>query len=593
LNIGSSPILIILFLICTILFSWFFITKLRAQLENDLQNNLSTKLHISQKLFNTWIDARINDVQYVVRDPGVVSAVKELLSVPRDKKSLAASPAQHKLLTIFKNDYLHNNFNYTHLIALDGTIISSNHEADITKLCKMVPAKYYSGNAHKDSFLFVLPIFKHVMPMLVNNHNQAASKKPLMFIVVPVIDKTEKVLAFWSIGLDPSMGFSETAYLNNTGKSGYSYAFNKDGFLITESRFRKQLCRTGRIKPDQGTILNISCRDPGGNTMTGFKPDGKQESWLLTLMARKALKKESGINVTGYRDYRGVSVVGAWTWDDNYNFGLAYKIDFDEVFKTFYSIRLIIIVMTSFLFFISLIFLVTILKKKKAVDDINNQLVREMRVRLLNEGKLQKSKVRHEMAQRIASIGHWEWNILVGQFDCSDEIYKIFGEKSHEFSVSYGSFRDRIHPDDRELVVNVVSSSLKDNSSYMVEYRIIHPDGKEVIVIERAEVILDETGQALQILGTIQNITKQKKIEKELQYHRNHLEDLIGKRTNDLQQEVSERQKTTEKLQSQMEEMELFSNMVVGREEKMIRLKEEINELRHRLGKEGKYRIVE
>jgi PAS domain S-box-containing protein len=49
-------------------------------------------------------------------------------------------------------------------------------------------------------------------------------------------------------------------------------------------------------------------------------------------MAGEALAGRSGMNLRGYRDYRGVPVIGAWKWDENYRFGIATEIDVSEAF---------------------------------------------------------------------------------------------------------------------------------------------------------------------------------------------------------------------------------------------------------------------
>ena len=56
-------------------------------------------------------------------------------------------------------------------------------------------------------------------------------------------------------------------------------------------------------------------------------------------MAESATKGESGVNLLGYSDYRGVNVIGAWKWNSEYNFGLATEIEFEEAYSTLLSLR--------------------------------------------------------------------------------------------------------------------------------------------------------------------------------------------------------------------------------------------------------------
>ena len=56
--------------------------------------------------------------------------------------------------------------------------------------------------------------------------------------------------------------------------------------------------------------------------------------------------------------------------------------------------------------------------------------------------------------------------------------------------------------------------------------------------------------------------------------------------------DITERKRAEEELKQKMEEMERLNNLTIGREGKMIQLKEEINELRGRLGMKNRYKIV-
>ncbi|MBF0230768.1 MAG: PAS domain S-box protein, partial [Desulfamplus sp.] len=58
-------------------------------------------------------------------------------------------------------------------------------------------------------------------------------------------------------------------------------------------------------------------------------------------------------------------------------------------------------------------------------------------------------------------------------------------------------------------------------------------------------------------------------------------------------EDITERKNAEQKLKAQMEDLEKFSRLTINREERMINLKEEINQLREELGKGKKYKIVE
>jgi PAS domain S-box-containing protein len=56
-------------------------------------------------------------------------------------------------------------------------------------------------------------------------------------------------------------------------------------------------------------------------------------------MAEQAITKGPGANLDGYNDYRGVPVVGAWTWDETDNIGIATEMDVAEAYRSVLRMR--------------------------------------------------------------------------------------------------------------------------------------------------------------------------------------------------------------------------------------------------------------
>jgi signal transduction histidine kinase len=64
-------------------------------------------------------------------------------------------------------------------------------------------------------------------------------------------------------------------------------------------------------------------------------------------MAQSALSGNSGVDVEGYPDYRGVYVFGAWSWDSSLNVGIASEIDRQEALTPYRSIRSLTLLMLT------------------------------------------------------------------------------------------------------------------------------------------------------------------------------------------------------------------------------------------------------
>jgi serine/threonine protein kinase len=162
-----------------------------------------------------------------------------------------------------------------------------------------------------------------------------------MFALAAQRDLTGDVIGALGLRIRPEEDFVRILQIARPGKSGETYAFDSQGLLLSESRFTKDLIHLGLV-PDQPTArsqLTLSIRDPGVDLTKGHHPVKPRSEQPLTQMAASAVSGESGRNVEGYRDYRGVPVVGAWTWLDNYGMGVATEKDVAEAYRSLYILR--------------------------------------------------------------------------------------------------------------------------------------------------------------------------------------------------------------------------------------------------------------
>jgi PAS domain S-box-containing protein len=139
----------------------------------------------------------------------------------------------------------------------------------------------------------------------------------------------------------------------------------------------------------------------------------------------------------------------------------------------------------------------------------------ELNERKRAEEALRKSEASLREAQRIAHLGNWDLNVQSNELHWSDEIYSIFGLVPQQFGPSYTSFLERVHPADREQVEQAVRESTQTGKDFSLEHRVVRPDGKIRIVRQKAETLRDPTGRTTRLIGTVQDVTEQKRIEAE------------------------------------------------------------------------------
>jgi PAS domain S-box-containing protein len=424
----------------------------------------------------------------------------------------------------------------------------------------------------------------------------------------------------------------------------------------------------------------------------GFSPSVPRYQQPLTLMAEQATKGNGGLNVAGYRDYRGVTAYGAWLWDNKLQIGLATEIDEADALAPFYTTRIVILTVlgiTVLLALGSLVFAVVIQERtsralKKSHDELEFRV--EERTAELKENQMRLEQTEERSRLLLESVQEGIFGVgedgLVNFINPAGlamlgfEADELIGQKIHAL-IHHTRPDGSPYPIEKcpmyhSLTRGVIGSRddevlwRKDGTSFPVEYSSvpIRKNGSiagTVVVFrdisERQEAeqalresratargLLDATQESLLLLdneGIIiavnqtaarrhqqtpqeligidrfdilpQNLRESRKahfdnvlqtgnpadfedVRDGMVFHQIYypVQDktgaIIGVAI--FAQEITERKHMEEDLKRNVEELEQFSKLAIGREIKMIQLKEEINELRGQLGQGEKYEIV-
>jgi formate hydrogenlyase transcriptional activator len=128
------------------------------------------------------------------------------------------------------------------------------------------------------------------------------------------------------------------------------------------------------------------------------------------------------------------------------------------------------------------------------------------------EEALKRSEDILKRAEEIARLGSWQLDIARNELFCSDEAYRIFGVPI-ESPLTYGSFLELVHPEDRSFVDAAWKAALEDDP-YDIEHRIIVND-KVIWIHQKASVEFNDAGEPILGTGIIYDITERKKAEEE------------------------------------------------------------------------------
>lgn len=136
------------------------------------------------------------------------------------------------------------------------------------------------------------------------------------------------------------------------------------------------------------------------------------------------------------------------------------------------------------------------------------------------------SEQRLNEAQRIANVGYWELNLITGEEVWSDQLYSIFELSPDEIQPSEKNFLSNLHPEDREMAHSSYLQLVKTQKPYQITYRLLLRNGKLKYVNERCHAEFDEQGRPWRSIGTIQDITEQKRGEENLKKSIKEIQDL-------------------------------------------------------------------
>jgi sigma-B regulation protein RsbU (phosphoserine phosphatase) len=301
-------------------------STIERQARGDVRDALGTVLNTTSQAVYDWLGEREREISALVRRPEIREAALQLAD---DANVSNGDEVMRRVLSPLLQGRDYDGFI---LAALDGTVLAAGQGVDADRSVPQPELLHIVDHLSTTGL--------HAVVAIPERRTGPSSARPLgnrMLIATGVKDDDDQVRCMLTISVNPALDFTEILQRGRIGESGESYAFNRQGQMVSASRFEEELRQIGLIEDDQDAILNVDLRDPGGNRLTGYKPELKREQQPFTFMASEAIGGRSGNNLDGYRDYRGVRVIGAWVWNDLSGLGIVTEIDHDEAFAFLHS----------------------------------------------------------------------------------------------------------------------------------------------------------------------------------------------------------------------------------------------------------------
>ncbi|MBO6830165.1 MULTISPECIES: PAS domain-containing sensor histidine kinase [unclassified Flagellimonas] len=116
------------------------------------------------------------------------------------------------------------------------------------------------------------------------------------------------------------------------------------------------------------------------------------------------------------------------------------------------------------------------------------------------------------LAEQLAQIGYWEWDIVADNILWSDNLYRIFGLEIGT-PIHFERVIEAIHPDDRKEFRENAQEFIAEKRFRKFMHRIVHKDGSIRTVELIGELIMNPQGEVIKMIGTTQDITEQRMSE--------------------------------------------------------------------------------
>jgi hypothetical protein len=328
--------------------------RLESSTRAELASRLQTLLNADVAALRLWFSEKESDAQSFAADLRIQGAAVELAALAEDSNAASAvllnsAPAKTLQANLTPMLEAQHYIDYV-VVGADRRILASPHRYLVGRLS---PPNYelFLRRALTGKLAVSRPFAREA------TLSQRA-EGPTMFVAAPFKTPDGKVIAVLGLRMKPEAEFSQILSVARMGQTGESYAFDRLGVMLTASRFDPELKTMGLIpnSPEATAILNLRLFEPGPESKprsvaTNSSPAARLEPIVekgprnkakephLSRPAAEATSGRDGVDVEGYRNYRGVNVVGAWAWVTEYGLGVATEVATEEAFATLYLLR--------------------------------------------------------------------------------------------------------------------------------------------------------------------------------------------------------------------------------------------------------------
>ncbi|NJL16191.1 MAG: PAS domain S-box protein [Nitrospira sp.] len=149
-----------------------------------------------------------------------------------------------------------------------------------------------------------------------------------------------------------------------------------------------------------------------------------------------------------------------------------------------------------------------------SVLDLLRRRIVDLSRELAERDSVLHERSRHlRVAQSLAHLGSWDWELESGEIRCSNEVHRIFGREPGSYHMTFEVLVSALLPEDHDRVVAAINDALRGKAPFDVEYNIVRPNGDVRTIHCCGEVLRDDKGTPCRMSGSVQDITERKRME--------------------------------------------------------------------------------
>ncbi len=527
--------------------------KAQKALQETLIQNLQSVGHKQAELIKGWLEERKGDARVIAENPFTLLATRITMKDDRFWRLLSYA------------EYIKYEYGYKEILIsdADGNIRISTTKG---KESRNISGTEYFQKA-MDGITFISQIIPSEIP-IENEFGQLEEGLPTMIVSTPIADRN-RIMGVACLRVDVTK-ISDLMRSIRLGESGETYLINKRGYMVSESRFISHLKKEGMVNKRTALVKKLI------NPETG----------KLTKSVAECLKGYEGYDGDGYIDYRGVKVIGFWSWIPELDWGVIAEIDFDEGYQAVHGLHrkvTSIMIILSVGMLVLAIFLgqrmaapilyLTEATRKMASGDLTHSVEihsKDEIGELANSFNIMTTTInkRNEELQSTSNFMESIFNAIKDTMTVLDKDGNILQVNKVAMDI-YGKdiigkkcfcvYKGRESVCDACPTMKAIETLSPATSEHYIER-----DKKHVSIASYP--ILDGEGKLKSVIKIVRDITEQKKLEQELQNYTTNLEKTIEERTSDLKlsnKELEQRNLEIEKANEELRGLDKMKDTMI------------------------------